>query len=127
MWDGANTVATGLRDGLIMQARSNVTGAQQGAPAPDAVIFDSVDYENALSFAQLIIPSVGRLDVQEIDRALMRARCVLRLPRAAQATCRSPTTGTAPRTQETLTMPVVRSLDQHRRSRSDETAATRWW
>jgi cytochrome c peroxidase len=62
MWDGANTVATGLRDGLIKQARSNVTGAQQGAPAPDAVIFDIVDYERALSFAQLIIPSVGRLD-----------------------------------------------------------------
>jgi cytochrome c peroxidase len=62
MWDGANTVATGLRDGLIKQARSNVTGAQQGAPAPDAVIFDIVDYENALAFAQLSIPSVGRLD-----------------------------------------------------------------
>ena len=62
MWDGANTVATGLRDGLIKQARSNVTGAQQGAPAPDAVIFDMVDYENALASAQLIIPSVGRLD-----------------------------------------------------------------
>ena len=39
-----------------------MTGAQQGAPAPDAVIFDIVDDENALSFAQLIIPSVGRLD-----------------------------------------------------------------
>ena len=62
MWDGANTVGTSLRDGLIKQARGNVTGAQQGAPAPDAVIFDIVDYENALSFAQLIIPSVGRLD-----------------------------------------------------------------
>jgi hypothetical protein len=62
MWDGANTVATGLRDGLIKQARSNVTGAQQGAPAADAVIFDIVDDERALSFAQLIIPSVGRLD-----------------------------------------------------------------
>jgi hypothetical protein len=62
MWDGANTVSTGLRDGLIKQARSNVTGAQQGTPAPDAVIFDIVDYEGALSFAQRIIPSVGRLD-----------------------------------------------------------------
>jgi hypothetical protein len=53
-----------LRDGLIKQARSNVTGAQQGAPASDAVIFDIVDYERALSFAQLIIPSVGRLDFE---------------------------------------------------------------
>jgi hypothetical protein len=62
MWDGANTVATGLRDGLIKQARGNVTGAQQGAPAPDAVIFDIVDYENALAFAQLSTRSAGRLD-----------------------------------------------------------------
>ena len=62
MWDGANTVATGLRDGLIKQARSNVTGAQQGAPAPDAIIFDIVDFELALSHAQLIIQGVGRLD-----------------------------------------------------------------
>jgi cytochrome c peroxidase len=64
MWDGANTVSTGLRDGLIKQARSNVTGAQQGAPAADPVIFDIVDDERALSFAQLIIPSVGRLDAE---------------------------------------------------------------
>jgi hypothetical protein len=62
MWDGANTVGSNARDGLIKQARGNVTGAQQGAPAPDAVIFDIVDYERALSFAQLIVPSVGRLD-----------------------------------------------------------------
>jgi cytochrome c peroxidase len=62
MWDGANTVGSVLRDGLIKQARSNVTGAQQGAPAPDAVIFDIVDYEAALSFAQLIGRGVGRLD-----------------------------------------------------------------
>jgi cytochrome c peroxidase len=62
MWDGANTVSTGLRDGLIKQARSNVTGAQQGAPAADAVIFDIVDYEREMAFAQLSIPSVGRLD-----------------------------------------------------------------
>jgi hypothetical protein len=48
MWDGANTVATGLRDGLIKQARSNVTGAQQGAPAADAVIFEIADYEREI-------------------------------------------------------------------------------
>ena len=34
MWDGANTVGTDLRAGLARQAASNVTGAQQGAPAP---------------------------------------------------------------------------------------------
>jgi len=62
MWDGANTVGTVLRDGLIKQARSNVTGAQQGAPAPDAIIFDIVDFELAVSNAQLIDSRAGRLD-----------------------------------------------------------------
>jgi hypothetical protein len=62
MWDGANTVGSVVRDGLIKQARSNVTGAQQGAPASDAVIFDIVDYELAMSHAQLIGNGVGRLD-----------------------------------------------------------------
>ena len=52
MWDGANTVATGLRDGLIKQARGNVTGAQQGAPASDEVIFSIVDYEMGIGHAQ---------------------------------------------------------------------------
>jgi cytochrome c peroxidase len=62
MWDGANTVGTVLRDGLIRQARGNVTGAQQGSPAPDAIIFDMVDYEAAISHAQIIGHGVGRLD-----------------------------------------------------------------
>ena len=62
MWDGANTVSGVLRDGAIKQARSNVTGAQQGAPASDAVIFDIVDYELGMSHAQLIGNGVGRLD-----------------------------------------------------------------
>jgi hypothetical protein len=62
MWDGANTVGTVLRDGLIKQARSNVTGAQQGTPAADPIIFDMVDYEAAISHAQLIGFRVGRLD-----------------------------------------------------------------
>jgi cytochrome c peroxidase len=62
MWDGANTVASSLRDGLIRQARSNVIGAQQGLPAPDAVIFAIVDHELSLSHAQLIVPGLGRLD-----------------------------------------------------------------
>lgn len=64
MWDGANTVGTVLRDGLIKQARGNVTGAQQGAAAPDDVIFDIVDYERAVSSAQLIAFGAGRLDAQ---------------------------------------------------------------
>lgn len=64
MWDGANTVGTVLRDGLIRQARGNVTGAQQGAPATDAVIFDIVDYEIAVSSAQLVDFGAGRLDAQ---------------------------------------------------------------
>jgi cytochrome c peroxidase len=62
MSDGANTVGTVLRDGLIKQARGNVTGAQQGSPAPDEVIFAIVDHELALSHAQLIVPGAGRLD-----------------------------------------------------------------
>jgi cytochrome c peroxidase len=62
MWDGANTVGTSLRDGLIRQARGNVTGAQQGAPAPDAVIFAMVDYEMAMSHAQLVHKTAGMLD-----------------------------------------------------------------
>jgi len=62
MWDGANTVGTVLRDGAIKQARGNVTGAQQGTPAPDDIIFDIVDYEIAVSHAQLIGTGVGRLD-----------------------------------------------------------------
>src|SRR5262249_10293960 len=82
MWDGANTVGTELRDGLIKQARGNVTGAQQGTPAPDPVIFDIVDYERALSFAQLIGRGVGRLDAEGArggpaaasDQALVDAR-----------------------------------------------------
>src|SRR5262245_54524041 len=62
MWDSANTVGTVLRDGLIKQARSNVTGAQQGAPAPDPIIFSIVDFELAVSNAQLIDSRAGRLD-----------------------------------------------------------------
>ena len=49
MWDAANTVGTDLRAGLIRQARGNVTGAQQGAPAPDAVIFEIVDEPEGIS------------------------------------------------------------------------------
>jgi cytochrome c peroxidase len=61
MWDGANTVGTSLRDGLIRQARGNVTGAQQGAPASDAVIFDIVDYEMGIGHAQTLAFGAGTL------------------------------------------------------------------
>lgn len=62
MWDGANTVGTDLRAGLAKQARSNVTGAQQGMPATDAVIDAIVDQEMGFSHAQLYMWSVGWLD-----------------------------------------------------------------
>lgn len=62
MSDSANTVGTDLYAGLVKQARGNVTGAQQGPAATDAVIFDIVDYEFEMSNAQLIVPGVGRLD-----------------------------------------------------------------
>ena len=61
MWDGANTVGTSLRDGLIRQARGNVTGAQQGAPASDEVIFDIVDYEMGIGHAQINAIGAGSL------------------------------------------------------------------
>jgi len=61
MWDGANTVGTVLRDGLIKQARGNVTGAQQGAPAPDEVIFSIVDYEMGIGHAQTHAIAAGSL------------------------------------------------------------------
>jgi cytochrome c peroxidase len=61
MWDGANTVGTSLRDGLIRQARGNVTGAQEGPPAPDEVIFEMVDFEMAVSHAQTFLWGVGSL------------------------------------------------------------------
>jgi cytochrome c peroxidase len=61
MWDAANTVGTSLRDGLIRQARGNVTGAQQGAPASDAVIFDMVDYEAGIGHAQRHALGAGSL------------------------------------------------------------------
>ena len=61
MWDAANTVGTSLRDGLIKQARGNVTGAQQGAPASDAVIFDIVDYEMGIGHAQTNAIGAGSL------------------------------------------------------------------
>jgi cytochrome c peroxidase len=65
-WDGGNSVVVegqlNQRAGLENQARRNVTGAQQGAPASDQTIADIVDFEVSLFTAQLIVPGVGRLD-----------------------------------------------------------------
>jgi hypothetical protein len=62
-WDGGNSVGDppDVRQGLTNQATRNVTGGQQGsAPLPE-VILDIVDFESALSTAQLIVPGVGNL------------------------------------------------------------------
>ncbi len=48
--------------GLVQQAAGNVTGGQQGAPAPQPVIDEIVTYESQLSFAQLTAHGAGRLD-----------------------------------------------------------------
>ncbi|HWC75907.1 MAG TPA: hypothetical protein VG778_00500 [Blastocatellia bacterium] len=61
-WDGGNSVGTDQHDGLVLQANRNVTGAQQGPPAPPEVIDDIVAFEESLSTAQLIVPGAGRLD-----------------------------------------------------------------
>ena len=62
-WDGANTVLLDRHAGLARQARGNITGAQQGtAPANETIVEEIVDYEEAMSHAQLIYHGVGRLD-----------------------------------------------------------------
>lgn len=61
-WDGGNTVGIDQVAGLNNQAARNITGAQQGLPAPPEVIADIVNFERSLSTAQLIVPGVGRLD-----------------------------------------------------------------
>jgi cytochrome c peroxidase len=61
-WDGGNSVGTDQVAGLANQAARNVTGGQQGPPAPAEVIADIVEFERALSTGQLIVPGVGRLD-----------------------------------------------------------------
>jgi cytochrome c peroxidase len=61
-WDGGNSVNTDQHAGLINQATRNVTGGQQGLPAPPEVIADIVGFEESLFTAQLIVPGVGRLD-----------------------------------------------------------------
>ncbi len=61
-WDGGNSVGSDVRAGLVNQANRNITGAQQGQPAPAEVINNIVDFESSLFTAQLIVPGVGRLD-----------------------------------------------------------------
>lgn len=61
-WDGGNSVGSDQHAGLVNQATRNVTGGQQGPPAPPEVIANIVDFESSLSTAQLIVPRVGRLD-----------------------------------------------------------------
>jgi hypothetical protein len=61
-WDSALTVGTDLREGLIQQARANIMGPQQGAPAPDEIVHEIVDYERQLSHAQIYLWDAGRLD-----------------------------------------------------------------
>jgi hypothetical protein len=61
-WDGGNTQGTDLVAGLTNQATRNVTGAQQGQPAPPEVIADIVNFEMSLSTAQALSFTVGFLD-----------------------------------------------------------------
>ncbi|MET0647690.1 MAG: hypothetical protein ABW208_13825 [Pyrinomonadaceae bacterium] len=61
-WDGGNSVGADQHAGLVNQATRNVTGGQQGQPAPPEVIADIVSFEESLFTAQLIVPGVGRLD-----------------------------------------------------------------
>jgi cytochrome c peroxidase len=61
-WDGGNSVGTDLHAGLVNQATRNVTGGQQGPPAPPEVIAEIVAFEESLFTAQLIVPGAGRLD-----------------------------------------------------------------
>jgi len=61
-WDGGNSVGTDQLAGLVNQATRNVTGAQQGSPAPEEAIEDIVGFEVGLFTAQLVVPGVGRLD-----------------------------------------------------------------
>jgi cytochrome c peroxidase len=61
-WDGGNSVGTDQHAGLVNQATRNVTGGQQGPPAPPEVIADIVAFEESLFTAQLSVPGVGRLD-----------------------------------------------------------------
>ncbi len=61
-WDSGNSIGNDQHAGLVNQATRNVTGGQQGSPAPPEVIADIVAFEESLFTAQLIVPGAGRLD-----------------------------------------------------------------
>ena len=61
-WDGGNTVGADIHAGLSNQVRRNVTGAQQGQPAPEEVVQEIAGFTESLFTAQLLVPGVGRLD-----------------------------------------------------------------
>jgi hypothetical protein len=61
-WDGGNSIGTDQLAGLTNQAARNVTGGQQGPPAPPEVIADIVAFETSLSTAQIFSFSAGLLD-----------------------------------------------------------------
>lgn len=60
-WDGGNSIGADQRAGLINQATRNVTGGQQGRPAPPEVIAEIVDFESALATAQSVSFAAGLL------------------------------------------------------------------
>jgi cytochrome c peroxidase len=59
-WDNSNGAGGDLHAGLANQARGNITGAQQGTPI-ESIVQEIVNYEKAISHAQLILAGV-RLD-----------------------------------------------------------------
>lgn len=61
-WDGGNSIGTDQLAGLVKQANGNVTGAQQGQPAPPEVIADIVNFETSLSTAQAVSIGTGKLN-----------------------------------------------------------------
>jgi hypothetical protein len=61
-WDSALTVGQDMHAGLMKQARANITAAQQGGQAPEAVVEEIARYEGQLSHAQIIARGAGRLD-----------------------------------------------------------------
>jgi hypothetical protein len=66
-WDGGNSVGTDQGAGLDNQARRNVSGAQQGPPAPlpaefTPIINEIVEFETALLTAQIYSFTAGSLD-----------------------------------------------------------------
>lgn len=62
-WDDANTRSgQTTAQGLWAQAENNIRTGQAGAPPTTATVDAIVAYESALSFAQVIVSGVGRLD-----------------------------------------------------------------